>query len=314
MPRPTLEDVHVDALLSNVSTAYIQDDNHFISTQAFPAVSVNKKSDLFRTYDKGDFLRTESKVLGPGATANERGYDISTDTYDATPKAIAKFIGDMEMANNDVDDLMEIATMLLTKDLLMDKEADWMTSFFSASVWDTDVTPANLWDTGTSADILGDVSTGKQTILANTGFEPNTLVLDYRVFEEIRQNADVKDQFKYTSSRSLSVDMLAGYLDVERILIAKGVRNSANVGAADSVDFISGKHALLCYVPSVASTMSPSAGYTFSWSGWGPVGTGLEVRQIREDKRRGTTVDVAWAYDHKLVGSDLGYFFENVIS
>ena len=55
MPNPTRSDVHVNAPLTNVSIAYVQDNNKFISSKVFPLVNVPKQSDLYFTYDQGDF-------------------------------------------------------------------------------------------------------------------------------------------------------------------------------------------------------------------------------------------------------------------
>ena len=57
MTNPTAGDVHVDRLLGNISTAYIQKQSAFIADKAFPIVPVDNKSDRYTSYSKEDWLR-----------------------------------------------------------------------------------------------------------------------------------------------------------------------------------------------------------------------------------------------------------------
>ena len=45
MPNPTSQDVHVDAILTSMSVAYMQDSNAFVSSRVFPTIPVQKQSD-----------------------------------------------------------------------------------------------------------------------------------------------------------------------------------------------------------------------------------------------------------------------------
>jgi hypothetical protein len=61
MPQPTLQDVHVNRPLTNISVAYLQEAAgvEFVADKAFPAVPVENKSDLYYTYARADFNRDE---------------------------------------------------------------------------------------------------------------------------------------------------------------------------------------------------------------------------------------------------------------
>ena len=61
MPQTTLSQVHIDAALTNISTAYAQDAKNFVASQVFPTVPVSNKPDKYFTYDKSDFRRNEAK-------------------------------------------------------------------------------------------------------------------------------------------------------------------------------------------------------------------------------------------------------------
>ena len=68
MPQPTAGDVHVNRLLGNVSTAYIQKQSAFIAAEAFPVVPVDNKSDRYPAYSKEDWMRDEAQERAPGPT------------------------------------------------------------------------------------------------------------------------------------------------------------------------------------------------------------------------------------------------------
>ena len=65
MAQPTPSDVHVDAILTNISVAYIQDQNYFIANKVFPSIPVEKQSDKYFKYTKGDWFRDEAAVRAP---------------------------------------------------------------------------------------------------------------------------------------------------------------------------------------------------------------------------------------------------------
>ena len=61
MAQPTPSDVHVNAPLTNVSIAYMQDQTDFIADKAFPGIPVKKQSDRYYSYDKGNWFRAKAQ-------------------------------------------------------------------------------------------------------------------------------------------------------------------------------------------------------------------------------------------------------------
>ena len=55
MPQPTQNQVHVDAILTNISVAYMQKQENFIANKVFPIVPVDKQSDKYFSYTKNDW-------------------------------------------------------------------------------------------------------------------------------------------------------------------------------------------------------------------------------------------------------------------
>ena len=74
MSQPTSNDIHVNRPLTNISTAFIQSQSDFIADKVFPVIPVEKKSDLYYTYDKGNWFRDDAKERGPCSESAGGGY------------------------------------------------------------------------------------------------------------------------------------------------------------------------------------------------------------------------------------------------
>lgn len=319
MPQPTLSQVHIDAALTNISTAYAQDASNFVASQVFPAVPVSHKTDKYFTYDKSDFRRNEAKPRAAGTESAGGGFRMSNDNYSCEKYALHKDIPD-DIRNN-ADPAVNVdadATRWLTQQMLIQKEVQWASDYFSTSIWGTDATggtTSTAWDDA-SSDPETDIDTGKSTILKNTGFLPNTLLVGYAVHLALKKHPLIAERYKYTSSDSITAAMIANFFEVKRYLVAMASYDSAAEGAADSNAFILGNHALLCYSAPSPGLLQATAGYTFVWSGanGGINSSGLAVKTFRMENLESDRVEASFNYDHKVVSSDMGYFFSGYAS
>ncbi len=315
MPQPTVSDVHVDAILTNMSIAYMQESYAFVASRAFPQVNVQKQSDKYFTYSQADFFRDQVQLRADGTQSAGTGYSLSTETYACEVYALHKDIGDQVRANSDapLDPDMD-ATRFLTQQMLIRQEVEWAAAAFTTGVWGTDATPGTLWSAANSTPIA-DVEAGKNTVLTNTGYVPNTLIMSYKVFSALMDNADIVDRIKYTTQDSVSADLLARLFNVDRVLIMAGTYNTAAEGATASYSQVGDRDALLCYTPSNPGLMQPSAGYTMVWSGLSAgMGTSSAISRFRMEAEKADRIEIEAAWDTKIVSSALGYFFSNPVA
>jgi hypothetical protein len=316
MPQPTQNQVHVDAILTNISVAYMQRQQNFIASQVFPIVPVSKQSDKFYTYTKNDWFRDEAQRRADATESAGGGYNLSTDSYQADVYAFHKDIGDQTRANADAPiNVDREATEFVTSRIALKMETQFVNSFFTSGVWATDSTPSNLWSDYTSSDPLNDVENGKRQILSTTGFEPNTLVIGYDVFKTLKNHPDLVDRIKYTSSQVLTSDLMASLFDIPRVLVSKAVKATNAEGATGAYDFTAGKNALLCYSAPSAGLLQPSAGYVMSWTGVSQgLGATVGTSRIRMEQFKADRIEAEVAFDMKVIGADLGYFFSSVVA
>jgi len=311
MPNPTLSDVHINAPLTNISEAHIQDASKFVSMRAFPVVPVSKKSDSFFQYDKGDFLRAEAQARAPGTESAGSGFRLSTSTYTCNVLALHKDIDDQIRANADAPLSMDSdATRYLVQQMLIKQDKDWAADHFKTSVWGTD--SADKWDS--TNDAVDSIDSAADTVEAATGFRPNKLILTPSAFRVLKNNTKVLDRIRYTQTGVVTEGLLASLLGLDEVMVARGVENTAIEGATATVTrLFTGDSGLLVYSPNSPSLMSPSAGYTFTWAGYtGSGSAGQRVSRFRMDHLRSDRIEAEMAYDQKLVASALGVFFSDV--
>jgi len=325
MPKPNINSVHVDAILTNISVAYLQKQENFIADKVFPVVPVDKKSDKYFVYTKNDWFRDEAQRRADGTESAGSGYNLTTGTYSADVWAFHKDVGDQTVANADapLNPLRE-ATEFVTHRLLLRRELQFVTDFFTTGVWADDVTGVSgvptsgqtkQWSDYSSSDPINDIEAGKAEILGNTGLAPNTLVLGYEVFRQLKNHPDLVDRIKYTSSQTITEDMLARMFDIDRLLVAKAVKATNNEGASEAYSFAYGKGALLAHVAPSPGLLTPSAGYQFAWTGVsGGIGSTIGVSSFRMESLKAERVEAEMAFDNKVIGADLGYFWSSIVA
>jgi hypothetical protein len=145
--------------------------------------------------------------------------------------------------------------------------------------------------------------------------EANTLVLGYDVFKSLKNHPDLVDRIKYTSSQTITTDMLAAMFDIPRVMVAKAVKATNNEGATEAYSFAFGKGALLAHVAPQPGLLTPSAGYTFAWTGVsGGLGATIGTSQFRMESIKADRVEAEMAWDNKVIASDLGYFWNTIVA
>lgn len=318
MAQPTKAQTHIDAPLTNMSVALMQSPNNFVAEKVFPSIGVDKQSDKYFVFTKEDFMRDQMVRRGAGEESAGTGYTLSSDTYYCDKFALHKDIADDDRANTDSPlDQDRAATKLLAHAALIRKEKAFVDTFFASGVWGTSATPSVQWSDQLSSDPLNDMETAKSAILSKTGIEPNTLLLGYDVFRQLKHHPDIVDRIKYTSERSVSEDVLARLFGVDRVLVAKAVMDSGSEGkSASSVAFIAGKHALLLHVAPNPGLEVATAGLTFAWKGLnsGMNDLGVVTRKLRIDTRLSDRIETEVAFDMKIIASELGYFFASAVA
>lgn len=300
MPGPTLRDVHVDALMTNISVAYR--NTNYIGELIFPRVPVSKKSDVYFTYGKSAWFRDEVGVRAPGAEARRGDYDVTTASYVAITRAIAKLIPDEVRANADMPLRPDVeATEWVTDQLLraQERRVAALTTGGSA-LWAYAASPVGAqWSSDTS-DPWGDIDAAIYGIVSNTGVMPNTMVMSWNVWRHLRQHPDFLDRVKYVREAGrVETSDVSQWFNLPKVLVGTQLYDPAKEGQTASPTMIWGDQVWIGYVTPAPALMAPTAGYTFEW-------LGREVSRYRLDTSHADLIEAQHSTAEVISASDAG--------
>jgi hypothetical protein len=328
MPLPTLNDVHIDKPLTNLSVSLIQDTDKFVFNKVFPSVPVQERSGIYYKYNEGDFMRDQAQKRAPGTESAGNGFNYNTDTYTCEEWAFHHDVPDEIIANADaVLRPRREANELVMHTLMIRQEKQFVNTYMTGGVWGYDIdgvasSPgANeviQWDDYENSNPITDVQDARRNIMLKTGREPNVMVLGRPVYDALVNHPDLIDRLDRGqtpgSPAMVTRQALAALFEVDRVEVMDAVVNEADQGQADSKDFIGGKTALLVHAPSSPGVMKASAGYVFRWDFLGGGNNGIVTRSFRMDALKSERIEGNIFTDMKLVSADLGAFWDTIVS
>jgi hypothetical protein len=146
------------------------------------------------------------------------------------------------------------------------------------------------------------------------------MMMGQQVWDKIVDHPDIIDRVKYGQAgvgkpAMGTKEALMALLELNNIYVAGGIINTAAEGATNSHSFIIGKVAWVGYVPPSPGLMTPAAGYTFSWTGFmGASAAGTRIKKFRMEHLESDRIEAQMAFAQKLVSSDLGFFWNTIVS
>jgi hypothetical protein len=305
---PDISMVHVDQALTEVSVAYR--NTQYVADAIFPVVPVSKQSNKYFIYSKDNF-RTLDDARRPGARANEIDWTLSADTYYCEGHALAQAIPDELRANADqAIDIDVDTTEVLTDLIYLQREILVAGKATDSSVITqyTTLSGTSQWSDYTNSDPIQAIEDQKATILKQLGHLPNSLLVSYPVFKALRNHPKIIERFKYSQVGVVQPDHLKSVFNVDNFYVGAAIKNLAKEGAADNLDYVWGKNALLFYRPAVPGRRTVSLGYQFTLL-FGANTGGFLVKRYRDEARTADIVEVQLYYDAKVVAANAAYLW-----
>lgn len=305
---PTLQDIRIDPVLSNVSIAYQNED--YIAEQILPIIPTTQRTGKYFKYDTSKF-RKENSLRAMGAPSKEVEYGLSISTpFVCLDHALKAIVPDelKDQAPSPLSPEIDAAENV-TEKLLIEKEYDlaaYMQALTATGTSGKTLAGITMWSDYTNSSPIDDIKTGKAAIHAKIFKEPNTLVLGKEVYEKLLDHPDIIDRIKYRSDVA-TLEILARLFGVDKIFIGAAGYESAKEGHASSMAYIWGKYAWLLYVTSRPGIRQISFGYHFQLKN--------RVADKWYDKdREGIWVRVHDDYTREIVTTDAAYTFKNAIA
>lgn len=299
----------IDPVLTNVARGWKSQE--FVGQNLFPFIPVGQRGGRVIQFGKEAF-RLYQTGRAPGGSVSRVDYGYTNRTYGLKQDALAgkvpielteeaKAVPGINLGMQAVNSTMRIIQLGL--------EYQQATLARNAATYGTNnkstLSGTSQWSDPASTPTK-DIEEAKEAIRSAIGMYPNLLILGAPVFTGLKQHSEITDRFKYTSSKSITTDMLAGLWDLENVVVGKSVYADAD----DNFVNVWGKDAILAYVTpeSLQAMGAPSFAYTYRLNGY-PI---AEEPYYDKDER-------SWIYpviqetSPEIVGADAGFLFTDAV-
>lgn len=324
MPNPVASDLHYSAPLTNYSLAYVQDQANFIAPRAFPVISVPVQTNRYYIYNRSEWNRAEAKLRAPATKSAGGGWTLTTDTYFADVWAIHKDNAQQDYDNADAAfDLDSDATAYVTQQILLRQDLEFINTFFGTGKWTGDQTgvasapAANQflqWNDANATPVKDIRAQVTNVALRTGGFKPNVLILGPQAYQALLDSPSIINRIQYSTGGVVTTQLLAQLFDVDRVLVAWSVQNTAAEGATETSAFLYGKSALLAYSSPLARMKQPTAGLVFAWNGRFGAQGGIRMKRFPLDELDAVRIEGESWFDMKLVDAGLGVYFTTAVA
>lgn len=173
---------------------------------------------------KGNFNQGDYEYVEADFRTLEYGWEEPIDKNEA--KMYANFL-----------DAEEVATMRAWEHVLSGLESRVLDKAVTAVIAANQKANATAaWTSHASAVPMTDVKTARRAVWLRTGRRPNTVAMAYEDFDDCRRCAQVVDAIAAQGAGDrvkpgdINAAMLAQVFDVEQVVVADSIKNTANIG------------------------------------------------------------------------------------
>lgn len=303
--------VHVDALMSNFSVMYANDE--YIGDRLMPVVPVEKRSDLYTKYPKRERFAYPDDELSFRAEANEVDASRENDNYSVRDYGLGNYLDLETMGNQDapLDEMLDL-NAAVNDGIAFKKEVRIATIVQASGNYGGNTAGAAIkWDTAsTGGSIVSDIVAADSALWS--GFTP-TKKIGVTTLDNwnslIFNNPSLTDKIKYTQKGILTTDLVASMFGLDDILIGRARQDTANIGQTASYGRIwSSDFFAILRVAIRPTRRSLHFGSTFQLRN-DPVTT--QWFDPKVGKRGGVRLKVAVSQDHKVVAGDAAFYISD---
>jgi hypothetical protein len=263
--------IHVARLESQWSLAYRQEPSNFVADQWFPMIGVSQIAGMYPKWAKENAFTPKAGKWRPGTIPPQGELKVDTPgSYVCERYAFEMpLLADIPYVADEGYPIEQATTNMVTDVMQLNKELIIANNYFKTGVWSIDVTGVNSGETWVAGEVttgetfrrfndsdsdpLGLFKDAKMAVKQKAGVKPNTLIMGEQVYEALRINPQLISLFRNPQGAEkvptkLNEQMIAQALDVEKIMVAGAMYNTAAPGDTVKLDWIFGKSMWLGYV------------------------------------------------------------------
>jgi len=304
------------------------DRRKFIGPRVFrPRVVAIQSADVGKVPIEA-LLRTPPDTRAPGGGYRRDDIEFDKFSYATEGRGRERTLDDEQLAiYRDMIDAEQLAARAVEDIVLRNYEIAVAAAVYNTTTWTgaaltTAIT--NEMDDHENATPIDVVEAARQKVIDGTGLVPNALICNRKQAWHMRQTAQIVDRLKYAgfdNPRNFTIQALAECLDLDFVLVAGGLDNTANEGQAASISQIwSDEYMMVARVAVTDDPQEPCIGRTFLWDGDGPGAPGTDeelaviVEEYREEAVRGGVIRARLNRDLVVMYAAAGHLLSNAIT
>ena len=323
MPSPTSSLATLRPDLATFLEFDLESENQgYIASQVFPVIDVQSASGNFGKIPLEQLLQQRETRRAPGSGYSRSQWTFTPATYATYEHGAEEVVDDNEAAMYaEYFQAEQISTLRAFSGVLRNAEERVANAVFNTSTWTgSDLTTAitHEWDDATNAVPLTDVEAAVQKIYDNSGLWANALIINRKVFRNLRNNEQIIERINASGAGSpskatdVTTQMLSAVFDLPSIIVAGTSKNAAKEGqAASPTQIWSGEYAMVCKIATGPDMRDPCIGRTFHWSQDGS-SIGGTVESYRDENVRGDVIRVRHQVAEVVLYPEAGHLLSNI--
>ena len=299
---------------------YSKDPNFgFIGLDVLPTFNTPKQAANIPVMTREGILADEDVKRKPGGTFNRGSMKQDEVDYKCLEYGYEHKVPleKRELYKSDFE--VDMAASYKCARVLMQKlEKRIADLLFNTSTWTggtlyTDLTASGstAWSSS-SATPLSDIETGRANLMDQCGVEGNALIMSWTQLQNMVNNTDLKGRIQYTrmAGRKAIIEALKDIFGFDKVLIGKGVYNSANEGQAAIITKLwSENYAMIAQVATEGGSLEePQIGRTLLWEPMG--GAPYTMETYYENQTKSDIFQSAQYSDEKVFDEYLGHLLK----
>jgi hypothetical protein len=278
----------------------------YIGLEVMPIFETVEQSAQYPVMPKEALLKAPDTKRAMRGTYNRSDYEFEEGYYATSENGWEEAIDNRERKLYQTKfDADVVAAKRATGIILRGQEKRIADKVFNDSNFSAN-TITHEWDDASNAVPITDIKTGKMSVRSACGMLPNTLIIAYSTYENLKACDQIIDRLKYTfpmiDMEQMTTRELAKIFDIERVLVGGAVYDSAKKGQTASIsDLWSNEYAMLTITGTGGDLTEPCIGRTFLWTEDSP---GIVTTEsYRDETRRSDIIRVRHDTDEAFIQS-----------
>lgn len=291
----------------------------YIASRVLPVMEVAKQAGVFGKIPIEQLLQQRHTIRAPGSGYSRGKFTFTSASYTCEENGAEEPIDDREAKMYaEYFDAEQVAAARSFEVVLRNAEARVAAAIFNATTWTSYTTGiTHEWDDAANAVPVTDVEAAVQAVWTQCGMWPNALIINRKVFRNLRLCASVLAMMKYQGfvdvrPGAVNEQVLATLFDLDMVIVAGSAKNSALEGQAASIAPIwSDEYAMVAKVAVSNDIREPAIGRTMHWDEDGSILEG-RFETYRDEVVRSDVVRVRHDVDEIVTYVEAGHLLSNV--